>query len=946
VQGESFQRPPPSESLPDPFGWDSPDSHRTSRDAVRIGLPIAAALLLSEPAAADLRPNPLFQDHAVLQRGKPIRIFGDSDPGEKIEAEFAGHRAVAVAGPDGVWELTLPALDASPLGRTLTLRGRNTVALDDIVVGDVWLCSGQSNMAFPLGSTNRPADIAAADVPAIRQFTVGMQPAASSAPTVSGKWVRSSPSAAGGFSAVAFHFARTLHRHHGGNVPIGIVVSSVGGTTIEPWLAPDGLVGKPDLLALANRPRTPSGPFSLFHGMVAPLAPFPLAGFVWYQGENAESFRSGPDSYFRKLRALADGWRQVFEDPNLPFVATQIAGWGPPPLSATPMVDPGTGWSADTRLQLARAAFLPRFGLASALDAGDADDMHPTDKTVVGERLARQAIALVERSSGNGVATGPRLRDARRVGNAVVCEFDNIGRGLAAGRRPAFGPFQTTLREPLRRFSIAGDDGKWVVADVRIEGSRLRISSTSVPKPNKVAYACWQNPEGANLYNRDGFPAEPFLIDDIEKRFTVRIVTSGDGAVRGKTVFTVLPGFPVEVAFSKAGETTVDGRSVGTVDRWVLDPVRSDTMVNVRFPSGARRHSVVAVAGPGGRIDPAGRRTVAAGGTIVFAIRPSGGNTADILLDGVPLGNRRRLAIAGVHAPHRLTVRFYGKVVATAGTGGTVEPEGEILVPAGSGRKFRIAPKPGWRVHRVILDGNDLGPVDTAVVDQIQGEHTVDAVFRPIDPGSVPPLPRPDAVWFALDAGASEPAGPFPNPTLETVGGEPWWRFRHELGNGIRVLQAKEPIPVDGVTVAVLAKPRRNGIPAAWTSLVDIFYDRIVLGIRNDTGQIVVRRNGSTDLCEMRLPEGSAVLLVLTVRRDGKWSVHADGRLAMEGAGEGPLGSLVPLVAGPFADTVAVGRNGPDAWTTFHGWIRRVRVWTAALTENERADLERNLLAP
>ncbi len=909
-------------------------------------LGVAAVLLTAQPALADIRPNPLFQDHAVLQRGKPIRVFGDSDPGEKIEAEFAGHRAVAVAGPDGTWELTLPALDASPLGRTLTLRGRNTVALDDIVVGDVWLCSGQSNMAFPLGSTKRPADIAGADVPAIRQFTVGMQPAASPAPTVSGKWTRSSPATAGGFSAVAFHFGRTLHRHHGGNVPIGIVVSSVGGTTIEPWLAPDGLVGKPDLLALANRPRTSSGPFSLFHGMVAPLAPFPLAGFVWYQGENAESFRTGPDSYFRKLRALADGWRQVFEDADLPFVATQLAGWGPPPSSATPVVDPGTGWSADTRLQLARAASLPRFGLASALDAGDADDMHPTDKAIVGERLARQAILLGERLPGNRVASGPRLRDARRSGSSVLCEFDTVGRGLTAGSRPAFGSFESTPRDPLKRFSIAGDDGKWVVAEVRIEGNRLRLSSPAVPKPRKVAYACWQNPAGANLYNRDGFPAEPFLVDDIEKRSTVRVVASGDGKVLGSSEFTVLAGVPVPLEFSHVGEMKIDGRSVGSVDRWVLDPVRADTTVNVRFSSAPRRHTVVAVAGPGGRIDPAGRRTVASGGKVVFAIRASGGNTAEVLLDGVPLGNRRRLALAGVNGAHRVVVRFYGKVVSTAGTGGTVEPEGEILVPAESGRKFRIAPKPGWRVHRVMVDGTDIGPVESALLDRIQGEHTVDAVFRPVDPGSVPPLPRPDAVWVALDAGTAEPSGPFPMPALETVGGEPWWRFRHERGNGIRVLQSRDPIPVDGVTVAVLAKPRRNGIPAAWTSLVDVFYDRMVLGIRNDTGQIVVRRNGSTEVSDLRLPEGSAVLLVLTVQPDGKWTVHADGRLAMEGAGEGPVRSLVPLVAGPFADTVAVGRNGPDSWTTFHGWIRRVRVWTVALDERERGDVERNLLVP
>lgn len=919
----------------------------------RLRLPlaggVAALLAAAPPALADIRPAPLFQDNAVLQRGKPIRVFGDADPGEKIEAEFAGNRAVAVAGPDGAFEIKLPAMDASALGRTLTLRGRNTVEVDNVLVGDVWLCSGQSNMAFPLGSTNRPADIANADIPAVRAFTVGFQPAAAPPSTVSGNWTVSTPATAGSISAVAFHFARALHRHHRGNVPIGIVVASVGGTTIEPWLAPEGLIHKRDLLALANRPRTSSGPFSLFHGMVAPLAPFPIAGFLWYQGENAESVRNGPDGYFRKLRALVDGWREVFEDPDLPFVATQLAGWGSAPRSATPVLDPGTGWSADTRLQLARAASLPRFGLASAIDAGDADDMHPVDKAVVGERLAAQALALLENTGKT--AAGPRLRDARRVGSAVVCRFENIGRGLTPGKRLPFAAFAPTPRDPLRRFSIAGDDGKWVDADVRIEGATLRLSSPRVPRPRKVAYASWQNPAGANLYNQDGFPAEPFFVDDLENRHMVRIQCGPGGKVDGDAVRTVLDGQPVALRPLPApgfhvSDVRFESRSVGNPDTWVLDPVRRDVDIRVEFSRIPRRHSVIVVAGPGGRVEPTGRRSVASGQALSLAVRPIGGNQPDILVDGIPIGARRRVCLVGVHRSHRVTVRFTGGIVATAGIGGAIEPDGEMRVPAGSSRRLRIEPKPGWRVHRVMVDGVDAGPVESVTIDRIQGDHTVDAVFRPIDPGTVPALPRPDALWFSLDAEVDAPIEEMVPPSVETVGGEPWWRFRAEVGNGIRLLRSTTPVPVDGVTVAVLAKPRRNGVPAAWTSLVDVFYDRIVLGIRNDTGQIAVRRNGSNDVSDFRTPDGKAVLLVLTVQPDGKWSVHADGRLAMQGEGEGAVRELVPLVAGPFADTVAVGRNGPDGWTTFNGWIRRVRVWNTALTDREREDVLVHLMVP
>ena len=914
---------------------------------LRWGGAVLLGFLSGLSARADVRPAALFQDHMVLQRGKPVRVFGDADPGERVVVDFAGAQSVVVAGPDGTWLASLPPMQATRNGRTLRIQGRNRVVVDDVVVGDVWLCSGQSNMAFPLGATGRPLprDF---DAGGIRQFGVGYQTAAVPSPAVTGKWVAAVGGAVSGFSAVAFHFALALHREHQGNVPVGIVLASVGGTTIEPWLAPEGLVGKPDLMPLAQAPRTAKGAFSLFNGMVAPLAPFSIAGIVWYQGENAESQSSGPDSYFGKMRALADGWRMVFEDDSLPFLFTLIAGWGRPPQSAEPVLDPGGGWSADTRLQQVRAASLPGFGMASALDAGVADDMHPPDKEVVGERLAKQALALTQ-VRRNIVANGPMLTDYRREGAAVVCSFSDAGGGLVPGERPAFGSFRPRPGTALRRFSIAGDDNRWFDADARIDGNRIRLSSPHVSRPRKIAYACWSNPDGANLYNRAGLPAAPFLVDDIDRRFAVRIVSGQGGTVEAEGVLPVPEGVVRRLRFvpdrgMQIGDVVVDGVSMGSPRVVALDPARSDTKVVVRWVRRPLRHTMVVVAGTGGRVSPVGRRAVADGGREAISIWPTSGNRSEVLLEGVPLGPRRRVVFPSVQGGARIVVRFHGGVVASSGVGGAVRPQGEIRVPAGSGRRFEIVPEPGWTIRRVHVDGRNVGAPKEFVFDAVSGEHSIDAEFEPVERAEPAQLPRPDALWLNLLPDALLATEGFPAPETEVLGGSPWLRFRSDRAPGVLLHRVATAIPVDGMTVGVLAKPLRNGIPTAWTSLVDCFYDRLVLGIRNDTGQICVRRNGSMDVSEYRVPDGAAVVVFLTVRRDGSWEVYCGGDRVMEGPGEGAFVSLVPGVAGPFADRVTVGRNAPDAWTSFEGWIHTVRIWNVALTEAERAAGERALV--
>lgn len=513
-------------------------------------LAVGAALLLALPAPAELKFAPMFSDHAVLQRDRPLPVWGWAEPGEEITVTFGAQKGTAVAGPDGKWSVTLSAQPVSKTPLTLTAQGKSTVTVQDVLLGDVWLCGGQSNMEFGLGGCNAPDDIQSADLPLLRQFGVGYNFASTVQTNVTGEWLICQPNTAPGFTAVGFYFGRRLHRDTG--VPIGLLRSCVGGTGIELWMSQETLLHTPVLEPYARQmreslaqyqlqlaeslpameqwtararqaqqakqllpmpPAWPEFPFgeramrprcvTLYNGMIAPLLPFALRGAIWYQGES----NAGDRLYFEKKRALIADWRRYFGDPDLPFYFVGLAAW------QKPNDDPGhwDDW-AQVREQQLRCLSLPHTGMALALDVGDADDIHPRNKFDVGERLALWALHDVYGQSLE--VSGPLYRNLKVEGSSIRLAFDHVGKGLMIGRKIGRAPAAEDTAGSLRRFAIAGEDKKWHWADARIDGESVVCSSPEVPGPVAIRYAWAINPEGANLYNRDGLPAAPFRTDD------------------------------------------------------------------------------------------------------------------------------------------------------------------------------------------------------------------------------------------------------------------------------------------------------------------------------------------------------------------------------------------------------------------------------------------------
>ncbi|MFM7250528.1 MAG: sialate O-acetylesterase, partial [Planctomycetaceae bacterium] len=371
---------------------------------------LAAAPLAAPPARAAVTLAPFFGDHAVLQRDRPLPVWGRARPGERVAVRCGGAAAEAVAGPDGAWRVELPALAASSEPREMVVEGDNRLVVADVLVGDVWLCSGQSNMEWSLAGCDAPDDIAAADHPGIRHFRVPMHFAATPQRECGGEWQRCTPQHAPGFTAVGYAFARRVHQETG--VPIGILLSSVGGTNIECWMSQETLLGTPELEPFAALmrasleqhdrelraalpaleawsraarvaeaegkpvplpPSLPPFPFgeqghrprcvTLHNGMIEPLVPLAIRGVLWYQGEGNAGGPGECAQYVAKQGALVADWRRFFRDPGLPFHFVQLAAW------LEPTDDPagGDGWAAFRDAQRLCLA-IPGTGMASAID--------------------------------------------------------------------------------------------------------------------------------------------------------------------------------------------------------------------------------------------------------------------------------------------------------------------------------------------------------------------------------------------------------------------------------------------------------------------------------------------------------------------------------------------------------------------------------------------------
>jgi sialate O-acetylesterase len=525
--------------------------HSGSRSSFwRYGVALSLLTVLSGSAAAEVRLATIFSEHMVLQRERELPVWGWATPGERVQVAFGHSAAEAIADELGRWSVRLPAQPANSQPQSLTVTGPNTITLRDVLVGDVWLCSGQSNMDIGLHSCDAADEIAAAELPLIRHFRTQYNFAAAPAADVQGHWSVCTPHTAGGFSAVGFYFARRIQAQT--QVPIGLITNAVGGTNIELWMSQETLLETAELEPYARQmrasladyrrqlatalpaledwtarsraalaageeipllPQLPDFPFgerlhrprcvTLHNGHIAPLLPLSLRGVLWYQGEN----NADGHLYVEKKRAMVAAWRRWFRDADLPLYYVQLAAW------QQPNADPAGGEWGPIRDAQRRCLTIPGTGMASAIDLGDAEDIHPKNKADVGERLALWALRDLY-GQRDVVVSGPIFREMEIEGQRVRLQFDHVGGGLVSGTKAGRAPVEFSPEPNLQRFAIAGADRRWHWAEAVIEGETVVVSSPQVPAPVAVRYAYCSNPAGANLYNRAGLPAAPFRTDD------------------------------------------------------------------------------------------------------------------------------------------------------------------------------------------------------------------------------------------------------------------------------------------------------------------------------------------------------------------------------------------------------------------------------------------------
>ena len=477
----------------------------------KLGFAALLASLLAPALRAEVHCPAIFSDHMVLQRDRVVPVWGDGEPGERIAVEFAGQRKITIAGASGQWRVTLDALDASAEPRPLTVRGTNTLTYTDVLVGEVWFCSGQSNMEKQLGPRHgqKPTDryeeeIKQADCPLLRLYQV-TQRGKPQARITGLRWLPCSPETVTSteFSAAAYYFGRELQRKLG--VPVGLIHSSFGGTRIEAWMPAAAFAGSPVLQGLDQVPydHWVEGvqATELYRSMVAPFTSYALRGFLWYQGEancmNAESL-----IYAEKQRALIRGWRAAWGEPDAPFFFVLLApfayshqkNWA---KQLTPDALPVL-WEAQVR-----ALDVPHTGIVATTDlAGDGRDIHPTNKRDVGLRLAR--LALADTYGWRDIqARSPQFQSFHRPmwSKALVVEFkDSYGLHSSDG-------------QPLTNFEIAGADQKFLPAQVVIKHDKVIVSNPEVPKPVAVRFG-WNELAMPNLVNASDLPAIPFRTDD------------------------------------------------------------------------------------------------------------------------------------------------------------------------------------------------------------------------------------------------------------------------------------------------------------------------------------------------------------------------------------------------------------------------------------------------
>ncbi|MDH3584436.1 MAG: sialate O-acetylesterase [Phycisphaerae bacterium] len=483
-----------------------------TRCAFVVALSALLSLMPVGPATADVRLPSVISSRMVLQRDLPVPVWGWAEPGEGIHVSFAGQKRQTETDKHGKWMVKLDPLKASAEPAQMTITGKNKIVLEDILVGEVWICSGQSNMEWSIRqSLNAKEEAAAAQYPKIRLFNVpGHITSPVSKDNCPGSWQACEPKTAGGFSAVGYYFGRRLHKELG--VPVGLVGSNWGGTRIEPWVSPEGFESVAELKKIAEQVRARKAdskvgggtPSAIYNAMVHPLAPFAMRGAIWYQGE---SNGGEGESYYHKKKALVNGWRKLF-NPDLAFYWVQLANFRKPNDNPAG----GDGW-AKIREAQRKALTIPHTGMAVITDIGAANDIHPRNKQDVGSRLAQWALHQTYRRS-DIVPSGPLYKGMKVEGGAIRLSFDHVGSGLIVGKKEGLKPTIEVKDGKLEHFAVAGADKKWHWAEATIDGQTVVVRSAEVAAPVAVRYGYTMNPDKANLYNRDGLPASPFRTDN------------------------------------------------------------------------------------------------------------------------------------------------------------------------------------------------------------------------------------------------------------------------------------------------------------------------------------------------------------------------------------------------------------------------------------------------
>lgn len=505
-----------------------------------INYAILALFVFAMPSftTADVKLPSVLGAKMVLQRDIPLNIWGWANPGEKVTVSIVGQTKSVTSDVKGNWKVKLDPIKAGgPFEMTVT--GKNKIILSDILIGDVWICSGQSNMEMRVCHIkNAVNEVADAYHPNIRLFNIKNDIATEPSQDCKGEWDVCRPSTIGLFSAVGYFFGRELNNQL--DIPIGLINSSWGGTVAEAWMSMDSASWSPEyadccknwekaikekpadlinyyrimsdyeedihhlLYAKKGLPKpyaTPpeeykdtfwasSVPSWIYNRMISPLTPFGIKGAIWYQGES----NAGRAYQYRNLfPALIKNWREKWGEGNFPFLFVQLTNF------AQPADQPGESEWAELREAQTMTLSVPNTAMAVTIDIGEADDVHPRNKQDVGKRLALGALKTVY--GKDIVASGPIYKSMQIKDGKVYISFDSIGSGLV-----------TSNGDPLKGFAIAGKDKKFIWANASIEGDKVVVWSADITEPASVRYG-WANNPVCNLFNKEGLPASPFRTD-------------------------------------------------------------------------------------------------------------------------------------------------------------------------------------------------------------------------------------------------------------------------------------------------------------------------------------------------------------------------------------------------------------------------------------------------